>query len=226
MSELNDELLKTDEPVAAPKSPKRNTKNALIKRIVELSEKCGMELKESDTQLKRMSKEKLQQKLADIMEQEVREQMQEQVCGHRQPVDNHIMSLGALRMCHNIVVSGGEQIFNNYIGPHLGVELDGFSDRMRDPRYQQTIDEILIEISNENPEVLQYFSSPYARLFMVWLTCATTSMKKKVVRKQNNVRNMESSKASASLRPGSMRRPQNGQVVRNVSSHPANTRTI
>ena len=221
--ELNNELLKEEPDV--PKSPKRNTKSALIRRILELSDKLGFELKESDSQLKRMSKESLQKKLAEIMEQEIREKMQEKVCGHRQPVDNHIMSLGALRMCHNIVVSGGEQIFNNYIGPHLNVELDGFAAKMRDPRYQATIDEILVEISNENPEVLQYFTSPYARLAMVWLTCATTSIRKKT-RRNTNVREMGSEKTHAPIRTGPSRRAQNGEIMRNVAPHPSNVRAV
>ena len=59
--ELNNELLKEEPDV--PKSPKRNTKSALIRRILELSDKLGFELKESDSQLKRMSKESLQKKL-------------------------------------------------------------------------------------------------------------------------------------------------------------------
>ena len=53
--ELNNELLKEEEP-ETPKSPKRNTKQHLIKRILELGEKSGIEIEESDSKLKRMNR--------------------------------------------------------------------------------------------------------------------------------------------------------------------------
>ena len=152
--------------------------------------------------------------------------MQEKVCGTRAPMSDNIMSLGALRMVHNIVVTGGESLFNNYIGPRLNLELNGFSEQMRDPRFQATIDEILIEISNENPEVLQYFTSPYARLCMVWLTVATSTLQKKSRQLQKNVRTRgpQNTKTPHSTFTG--RGPKNGKILRNVPSDSGNTRTV
>ena len=106
--ELNNELLK-EETEETPKSPKRNTKHHLIKRILELGEKTGIEIEESDSKLKRMNKEQLQKKLAEVMEKELRAKMAEQFTGQKtSEASNTVLSIGALRMVHNIVVKGVE----------------------------------------------------------------------------------------------------------------------
>ena len=214
--ELNNELLK-EEPEETPKSPKRNTKHHLIKRILELGEKTGIEIEESDSKLKRMNKEQLQKKLAEVMEKELRAKMAEQFTGQKtSEASNTVLSIGALRMVHNIVVKGCGTLYNKVGAPFVGYELCNFSQNMSSPQFQETIDEILVEISNENPEVLQYFESPYARLAMVWLSVAMMSLKKRVVKKKD-VQQMEPRNTHSAFRNGPNRRQENGKVNRNVT---------
>ena len=223
--ELNNELLKEEEP-ETPKSPKRNTKQHLIKRILELGEKSGIEIEESDSKLKRMNKEQLQKKLAEIMEKELRAKMAEQFTGQKNTeASNTVLSIGALRMVHNIVVKGCGTLYNKVGAPYVGYELSNFSENMRSPQFQETIDEILVEISNENPEVLQYFESPYARLGMVWLSVAMMSLKKREVKKKD-VSKLDTKQSYSSVRYGTDRRPQNGQVNSNVTSNFKKTLTV
>ena len=64
---LRDELLEASVPVADTKAepPKRNSKQGLIDKIVELSEKEGIPLEYSNTSLKRMNKKQLSSLLAE-----------------------------------------------------------------------------------------------------------------------------------------------------------------
>ena len=62
VSELRDDLLAAAHPVETPDEdgpPKRNTKQALIEKIIEVSQKEGIPLEHSNTSLKRMNKQKL-----------------------------------------------------------------------------------------------------------------------------------------------------------------------
>ena len=173
---LNDELLKVDAP---PQSPKRNSKQALIDRLVELAEKVDVTL-ESDSKLKRMNKDQLNKKLAELMETQLRKKMAEQVgienaTGNE---SNKVLNIGALRMVHNICVTGSEKIYNGIIAPRTGYVLENFSRNLQHPSFQEGIDQCLVEIANEQPEILQYFESPYTRLMMIWFSCAITCTKK------------------------------------------------
>ena len=56
IKKLNDELLKKEK--APDDKPKRNSKEFLIEKIVQVAEENDLELNVSNTRLKRMSKEK------------------------------------------------------------------------------------------------------------------------------------------------------------------------
>ena len=61
---MNDELLKKDAP--PDEKPKRNSKEFLIGRIVQLADENDLELTMSTTKLKRMTKDKLQALLGEM----------------------------------------------------------------------------------------------------------------------------------------------------------------
>ena len=60
-----------EEPVIEKKSPKRNSKSELIDKIIELSQDVNEPVLESDSQLKRMSKRQLTEKLAGLVEKRI-----------------------------------------------------------------------------------------------------------------------------------------------------------
>ena len=70
---LNNELLNAEPAEAAVeknlKKPKRNSKDDITKKILQIVEKYGLEFEYSDTKLRRMSKTELQKLLATVMEQ-------------------------------------------------------------------------------------------------------------------------------------------------------------
>ena len=221
--DLNNELLES--PQKTVQSPKRNSKQHIINRIIELCEKTGIELEESDSKLKRMNKEQLQKKLAEVMEKEIKMKMSEQLTGQKIPeASNTVLSLGALRMCHNIICQGSETLYNKFGAPIIGYELDGFAQNIRKPQYQETIDEILLEISQENPEILKYFESPYARLAMCWFSCCAMSMKKIVAKR--NVRNVGPHQTTRTVRFEPSRRQETGQVRFNDTTSTTNIRAV
>jgi hypothetical protein len=88
-------------------------------------------------------------------------------------------------MLHNIAATGFESLANKFAAPYMGCELDGFSTALRHPDVQPSIDECLTEIAAENPEVLQYFDSPYTRLALVWSGVLLTCIKKRAIKVNN-----------------------------------------
>ena len=69
---LNNELLNAEpaeEKGKPDKKPKRNSKDDLTKKILQIVEKYGIDFEYSDTKLRRMSKTELQKLLATVMEQ-------------------------------------------------------------------------------------------------------------------------------------------------------------
>ena len=224
MSDLNNELLREDE--VAPSSPKRNSKQALINKIVELAEKIGVQIEESDSKLKRMNKEQLNKKLAELMETQLRKKMAENV-GIQDASgteSNKVLSIGALRMVHGIIVNGGEKLYNGMVAPRVGYELTNFAKNLQNPAYQDDIDQCLVEISNENPEILEYFESPYTRLMMIWFSCAVTCVKK--IEPKENVSTVEPFPPMPALRRSTRWRPQDGQKLRNDPIGPRKTLTV
>ena len=75
LSELKDDLLEAAGPPKEPPEPKRNSKQALIDKILEISEKENLPIPHSNTKLKRMNKHQLGNLLAELIEQGMQKKM-------------------------------------------------------------------------------------------------------------------------------------------------------
>ena len=179
---MNNELLKVvednEKKPDSPKRLKRNSKEELMHKIISIVEKYELDFSYSDTKLKRMNKQELTKLLATVVEESVKHDMAKAV-GVDPRAHGKVVTLGALRMLHNIAATGFEKVFNQFGSPFCGYECDGFATALRDPSISGSIDECLTEIAAENPEILEYFDSPYARLALVWSGAMISVIKKK-----------------------------------------------
>ena len=209
LSELNDDLLEAAAPAKEPPEPKRNSKQKMIDKILEISEKENIPLEHSNTKLKRMNKSQLGNLLAELIEKGMEKKMA-RTLGISEDADRKTIGLAALRMVHDICASGVEKGGNAFLEPK-GYEIEGFVDSLKDPQVSTVIDQCLVEIAEENQELLEYIESPYTRLMICWGGALTFSCKKKQI---TNAPVMEprSSYAKNSVRGRSNRRPPNGQV--------------
>jgi len=190
-NKLNNALLNAGSPKVTSEEPKRNSKNALIDKIISISEKYELEVEYSDTRLKRMNKKQLTKVLADVIEESVKIDMCKQV-GCKPGASPKVLGLAALRMMHDICATGFEKGAQAVL-PQYGYDIDGFAGALKEPTISGAIDQCLTEIAAESPEILQYFESPYARLALSWSGAALSCIKKKEIRVKTNV---------ANLRPG------------------------
>ena len=111
---LNNELLNAEpaeEKSKPDKKPKRNSKDDLTKKILQIVEKYGIEFEYSDTKLRRMSKTELQKLLATVMEQCVKIDMAK-AAGVDPRSNGKVITMGALRMLHNLAATGFEKVYN------------------------------------------------------------------------------------------------------------------
>ena len=173
---MSNELLAADEP-QTPKKPKRNGKDAIRANIFKVVERYDLELGYSDTKLKRMNRDQLTKVLAEVMEESVKIDMAKSV-GVDPRAGGKVVTLSALRMLHNICATGFEKGFNAFGPGMVGLKCEGFAASLRHPDVQHTVDECLAEIAAENPEVLEYFDSPYSRLALVWVGVISTTLQK------------------------------------------------
>jgi len=185
-TKLNNELLNADQAPIEDKPIKRNSKDQLISNILKVVEQYQLDFDYSVPKLKRMNKEQLTKLLAEVMEQSVLKDMAKSV-GVDPRGGGKVITLGALRMIHNIAAVGFEKCFNQFASPYVGMESNGFSESLKDPTVQSSVDECLAEIAAENPEILEYFDSPYTRLALIWSGAMLSCLRKKM--KNNNLRN-------------------------------------
>ena len=182
-SRLNNELLSA-EPVdnkgapQADKKPKRNSKDDLTKKILQVVEKYQLDFEYSDTKMKRMSKTELQKLLAQVMEQCVKIDMAK-AAGVDPRSNGKVITMGALRMLHNLCATGFEKVYNQFGPRFTGYEIVGFSNALQEPMIAESVDECLAEIAKDNPEILEYFDSPYTRLLLVWSGALLTCVEKR-----------------------------------------------
>ena len=178
-SELVEELVvsaKPEEEKTKPSTPKRNSKSELIQKIVQLAKEVNEPL-ESDSQLKRMSKRVLHEKLAALVERRI--EFEAQKClgiDAEQAKSPYMVNLAALKMVHSIAVSSTETLVERTSDKH-GMSIAGFKTKMQD--CQESVDMILAEIAQQYPEVLENFSSPWVRLGLLWTSNVMMSLKKK-----------------------------------------------
>ena len=138
-AELREELLEACEPeVTVPKETKRNSKQALIDKIIEVSEKENIPLEHSNTKLKRMNKRELADLLGSMIEIGMKRKMAQQV-GCDRDADSRTIALGALRMLHDCCAMGLQSAGNAFLEPR-GFEIDGFSEALKEPSVSHCID--------------------------------------------------------------------------------------
>ena len=151
-SELVEELVvsaKEEEKSAKPSTPKRNSKTELIQKIVQLAKEVNEPL-ESDSQLKRMSKRALNEKLASLVERRI--EFEAQKClgiDAEQAKSPYMVNLAALKMVHSIAVNSTETLVERTSDKH-GMSIAGFKTKMQE--CQESIDMILAEIAQQYPD--------------------------------------------------------------------------
>jgi hypothetical protein len=176
---LREELLDAAQPeeIQQTEPPKKNTKLALLNKILEVSEKGGIPLQHSNSKLKRMNKQQLAGVLADVIEEGMRKKMARQV-GCDEDSDSRTIALGALRMLHDVCALGVQQGGSVLLEPK-GYQIEGFAESLKEPTVSRVIDGCLAEIAEENQEILEYIQSPYARLGIAWAGALAFCVKKK-----------------------------------------------
>ncbi len=155
------------------KQPKRNSKDELIHKIVELAKNNEIKLP-SDTKLRRLTKQQLNELLASTVEQVMRDEMCRQVKCKPGAADS-VIALGALRMIHDLCARGTEKCANIFLPPY-GYELNGFADSLREPSVREATDACLAEIAKDS-DFMQYIESPWARLGIAWTGALVTSVR-------------------------------------------------
>ena len=193
-AKLNNELLNVAKPEKEDpevKKPKRNSKEELLSKILKVVEKYELDFDYSDTRLRRMNKQELTKILAAVMEDSVRIDMAKSV-GVDPNANGKVVTLTALRMIHNLCATGFEKVWNNVGSKYTGYDVEGFATTLRDPTLQNSIDECLLEIAAENPEILQYFDSPYTRLALVWSGALISCIKRKTVQLNRHAQHLGS----------------------------------
>ena len=120
---------------------------------MQICEENDLELLQSNSKLRRMTKNQLAALLAEKIELTVKQQMAEQV-GVKPGSSNPIIALGALRMVHNIAAGTAEKVGNIFLRPR-GYEIVGFQASLKERSVAESIDAVLAEIAAET-DVLQY----------------------------------------------------------------------
>ena len=183
--QLNNALLKSAKPEEKPdeETPRRNSKEDIMSKILAYAEHNKIEVEHSNTRLKRMTKKQLQEYYASLVEMVIRQGMAEQV-GARKDASDKVIGLAALRMVHDICASTAESGLNTYL-PSYGYEVDGFTQSLKEPTVSQAIDSCLEEIAMDS-EILQYIESPYTRLAIAWGGALASTVRRKKEKKYGN----------------------------------------
>ena len=177
-----DELLETLEPreEKTEKSTKRGSKDDLISKIHKICDENNIICEYSTTQLKRSTKKRLAEILAELieraMEQKIRDQIRvKSVEGATQDQNDQLVAIGALRLLHDSLARAteiGMERFTPY-------QLEGFTSSMQAEPVSEQIDSCLAEIAEEYKDVVELISSPYTKLALIWSTSAAATAKRK-----------------------------------------------
>lgn len=177
----NEELLESTESLdeTDPNSiPKRGSKDELISKFFEISDKHQIACEHSVTTLKRMTKKKLAELLGDQIEKCMEKKLLEQVKlkavdGSSSDQRNELLALGTLRLIHDTL----SQVTERGVESFTPFSIEGFCTTLQDQKLQKEIDECLLAIAREM-DVMQYISSPYVRLALCWSGAAANNLKK------------------------------------------------
>jgi len=220
---MNNELLRDEIPEEQKEAakPKRNSKDDLTRKILAVVERYQLDFEYSDTKMKRMSKTELQQLLAKVLEQCVKIDMAK-AAGVDPRSNGKVITMGALRMIHNLAATGFEKVYNGIGARVTGYEIVGFSEALREPMIAESVDECLAEIAKDNPEILEYFDSPYTRLMLVWGGALLTCVKKRDSTLNNKKYGAYRMGPTANTRPGALGASGGGRTpLREVDEHSA-----
>lgn len=175
ISALNEELLAPEAPPPGTTPPKRNTKAALISRVLEIADQNDLELTVSNTQLRRMNKTDLHKLLGELVESGVKQRVAHSVGA--KDTDDTSVGLATLRMVHDTLAMATEHGMNAVL-PRWGYEVNGFTDSLSHPVTSKCVDDALLEIAQDT-DVLQYVQSPYSRLAIAWAGAMAVSVRQK-----------------------------------------------
>ena len=143
---LKDELLESRDFSSEEKAePRRNSKQALIDKIIEISERDNIPLGHSNTKLKRMNKQQLAELCADMIEKGMKRKMA-RTLGVDEDSDDRCMALGALRMIHDVCAVATERVGDSVLDDY-GYTIEGFSHGLKEPTVSSAIDSCLQEIA-------------------------------------------------------------------------------
>ena len=187
---LKQELLSAHLPPDSDK-PRKGTKLYIISQIEHLCGTAGIPIAETNRELNRQSKAQLKGTLAHYMERASERRMkaaQTIVAPAEEAADaspNRAANVFVLRMLHDTVLGGVEKLYEAYGKPYVGYTIDGLNAKLREEPLTTQVDEILVQIAEECPELLDYFESPYARLGLCWLMAAVQVARKNKVTKPN-----------------------------------------
>ena len=223
---LNDALLVETKEKDEPEEPKRNSKDDIVGKIINVCADNELELEHSNSKLKRMTKQQLCKILAEKIEDGVRSQMAKQV-GAKAGATDGVIALGALKMIHNLLATSAEKGLNIVL-PAYGYEVNGFCESLKDPNVDEAVTQCLSEIALES-DVMQYIESPYVRLGIAWGGALVTSIRKKhrIVNRQHvtPVGSMPSREENP-VQCSAGRRPQTGKIHSSERPGPPNVKKV
>ena len=193
--EENDELLETLQntsgtPEIQTTTPKTGTKSHIISRIQELCDKHELLLQETQTVLKRKSKEDLKKLLAGYcelaMQKEIEKKLKMECPQESSSVEREkLMAASMVRMLHDSLLKATEKGVDSY----TSFTIQGFCDNLKQDGISQQVDQCLIEIMDEN-DITGYIKSPYARLLICYSTSIMKTLRKKTPKGLTDNRNV------------------------------------
>lgn len=176
--------------------PKKGTKLYIVSQIEHLCGTAGIPVTESNRELMRQGKAELKRTLAKYMEIASERRMKAHA-GLTAPLpveeeessDNRKANIMVLRLLHDCVLGGVERAYEAYGSGYTGITIEGLTSRLQEEPHTSRVDEILVEIATEQPELLDMFESPYARLALCWLMAAVAVGRSKTNEPLNGHRN-------------------------------------
>ena len=188
---LKQELLSAAVPSIDGENPRKGTKLYIVSQIEHLCGTAGIPIEESTRELLRQGKAQLKATLARYMEMASERRMKAHAGLTDLPVEeeassgNRKANVMVLRLLHDTVLGGIERAYEAYGSGYTGITIEGLTSRLRDEPHTSRVDEILVQIAEEQPELLDMFESPYARLGLCWLMAAVAVGRRKADNKVN-----------------------------------------
>ena len=188
---MKQELLSAQVPSTEGGQPRKGTKLYIVSQIEHLCGTAGIPIEESSRELLRQGKQQLKATLARYMEMASERRMKAHAGLTDVPVEeeassgNRKANIMVLRLLHDTVLGGIERAYEAYGSGYTGITIEGLTSRLQEEPHTSRVDEILVQIAEEQPELLDMFESPYARLGLCWLMAAVAVGRRKAEDKVN-----------------------------------------